>query len=127
MMTILAIPMCNWDTFEVRTPSFQRPGVLCSQQIVGKGTIPRKNADVILIKSGGEEEMYGESNMETYITICKIDSQREFAVCLRKLKQWLCINVKRWDGEGDGREIQKGGDVCIPMADSCLTANNKIL
>ena len=23
--------------------------------------------------------MYGESNMETYITMCKIDSQREFA------------------------------------------------
>jgi len=29
---------------------------------------------------GGEGEMYGESNMETYITICKIDSQWEFAV-----------------------------------------------
>ena len=26
---------------------------------------------------GGEGEMYGKSNMETYITICKIDSQRE--------------------------------------------------
>ena len=26
----------------------------------------------------------------------------------------LCINV-----EGDGREVQKGGDICIPMADSC--------
>ena len=24
---------------------------------------------------GGESEMYGKSNMETYITICKIDSQ----------------------------------------------------
>ena len=36
---------------------------------------------------GGEGEMYGKSNMETYITICKIDSQWEFAVCLRKLKQ----------------------------------------
>ena len=30
--------------------------------------------------------MYGESNMETYITICKIDSQQEFAEWLRKLK-----------------------------------------
>ena len=29
----------------------------------------------------GEErvEMYGKSNVETYITICKIDSQWEFA------------------------------------------------
>ena len=24
-----------------------------------------------------------------------------------------------WDGEGNGREVQKGGDICIPMADSC--------
>ena len=43
---------------------------------------------------GGEGEMYGKSNMETYITICKIDSQREFAVWLRKLKQGLCINLE---------------------------------
>ena len=26
-----------------------------------------------------------ESNIETYITICKIDNQQEFAVWLRKL------------------------------------------
>ena len=63
--------------------------------------------------------MYGKSNMETYISIRKIDSQREFAIRLRKLKQGLCINLKRWDGEGDGREVQKGGDICIPMTDSC--------
>ena len=63
--------------------------------------------------------MYGKSNMETYITICKIDSQREFAVCLRKLKQLFCINLEGWHGEGTGREVQKGGDICIPMADSC--------
>ena len=56
--------------------------------------------------------MYGESNMETYITICKIDSQWEFAVWLRKLKQGLCINIQRWDGEGDGREFQQGGYIC---------------
>ena len=62
--------------------------------------------------------MYGKSNMETYTTICKIDSQQEFAVWLRKLKQGLCINLE-WNGEGDGREFQKGGDICIPMADSC--------
>ena len=53
--------------------------------------------------------MYGKSNMETYITICKIDSQREFAVWLRKLKQGLCINLERWDG-ADEREVQKGGE-----------------
>ena len=47
----------------------------------------------------------------------------------RKLKQELCINLEGWDGEGDGREIQKGEDICIPMVDSCwgLTENSKIL
>ena len=62
--------------------------------------------------------MYVESNMETYITMCKIDGQWEFAVCLRKLNQGICINLEGWDGEGDGREVQKGGDKCIPMAGS---------
>ena len=34
-----------------------------------------------------------------------------------------------WNGEEDGREVEKGGDICILMADSCrgLTENNKIL
>ena len=43
----------------------------------------------------------------------KIDSQQEFAVWLRKLKQGLCINLEGWDEGGDGREVQKA------MADSC--------
>ena len=62
--------------------------------------------------------MYGKSNMETYITIWKLDSQREFAVWLRKLKQRLCINLEGWDGEGGGREVQKGGDICISSVQS---------
>ena len=39
-------------------------------------------------------------------------------ICLmaKKLKQGLCINLEGWDGEGDGREIQKGGNRCILMA-----------
>ena len=49
---------------------------------------------------GGEGEMYGKSNMETYITVCKIESQWEFAVWLRKLKQGLHINLEGWDWEG---------------------------
>ena len=68
---------------------------------------------------GGEGEMDGKSNMETYITMCKIDSQREFALWLRELKQGLCNNLEGWDAVGNGREVQKGGDIFIPMADSC--------
>ena len=55
--------------------------------------------------------MYGESNMETYITMCKIDSRREFAVCLRELKQGLCDNLEGVDGEGNGREVREGWDM----------------
>ena len=62
--------------------------------------------------------MYGKNNLETYITICKIDTQWEFAVWLREIKEGLCINLERWDGEEDGREFQKGGDICISMIDS---------
>ena len=57
--------------------------------------------------------------METYITVCKIDSPREFAVWLRKLKQGLCIYLEGWAGEGEGRKVREGGDVCLPVADSC--------
>ena len=68
-------------------------------------------------ESGGEGKVYGKNIMETYITICKIDSQREFAVWLRKLKQGLCINLEGWGREGGGGS-SKGEGVCIPMADS---------
>ena len=68
---------------------------------------------------GREGEMCGKSNRETCITICKIDSQWEFAVWLRKFKQGLCINLEGCVRDGDGREFKKGGDICKPMAGSC--------
>ena len=52
-------------------------------------------------------------------TLYKIDSRWKFAVCLRELKQGFCINLEGWDEEGDGGEVQDGGDICIPMANSC--------
>ena len=53
--------------------------------------------------------MYGKSNMETYITIHKIDSQWEFAVCLRILKQGLCENLEGWDGREMGGQFKREG------------------
>ena len=50
-------------------------------------------------------EMHGDSNVETFITICKIDSKWEFAVWLR-----LCNNLGGWKRKGDKREVQEGGD-----------------
>ena len=67
-------------------------------------------------RRGVEGEMHGKSNMEAYITICKIDSQWGFAIWLWKLKQALYINLEGWDGEGDGRETQKGGDMNLPLS-----------
>ena len=47
------------------------------------------------------------------------------AVCLRKLKQGLWINLKSWNGEGDETEVQKGGDICIPMTNSYWSLTEK--
>ena len=30
-----------------------------------------------------------------------------------------CLYLEGWEGERDGREVQEGGNICIPMADSC--------
>ena len=50
---------------------------------------------------GEERVRCMESDMETYITMCKIDSQREFAVWLRNLSRG---SVSTWRG-GMGREM----------------------
>ena len=70
------------------------------------------------VKTGGGG-MYGESNMETYITIGKINSQWEFAVWPRELTPGFCNNLERSDGEGGGMEVREGGEKCIPLADLC--------
>ena len=51
--------------------------------------------------------MYGESNVNTYITIYKVDSQQEFAVWPRELKQGLCDNLEGWDGDIDGGRVKE--------------------
>jgi len=63
--------------------------------------------------------MDGKSNMETYITVRKIDKPTGICCMAQETQQGLCINLEGWDGERDGREVQNGGDICIPMADSC--------
>ena len=55
---------------------------------------------------GGEGEMYGESKRETSMTICKIQRQQEFSICLGKHKQGLCINLEGCGGVG--REMGGG-------------------
>ena len=57
----------------------------------------------------GEGEMYGESNVEIYNTICKIDSQWEFAAWLRELKQGLCDRLKGGVGREMGGTFEREG------------------
>ena len=62
----------------------------------------------------GEERIRNMERVTWKLTLpYQIDSQQEFAVCLRELKQGLCTNLWVWDGGGDGREVQKGGDIHI--------------
>ena len=48
--------------------------------------------------------MYGKSNMETYITICRIDSEWEFAVCLGELRPGALYQPREvgWEGRWEG-------------------------
>ena len=50
-----------------------------------------------------ESKIHGESNMETYIIICKIESHWESAVYLREFKWGHCINLEGWGGEARSR------------------------
>ena len=52
--------------------------------------------------------MFGESNMETYITICKTDSQWEFAVWLRNSNRGSVPMGVGWGGRWEGRSKGRG-------------------
>ena len=54
--------------------------------------------------------MHGKSNMETYITICKIDIQQRICCMAQETQTGALYQSRRvgwggkWDGKGDGRE-----------------------
>ena len=60
----------------------------------------------------GEGGTNRESGAETYIAICKTESEREAAVYHRELKQ-CPVTTQR-----GGRGVQEGRDICILLADS---------
>ena len=66
----------------------------------------------------GEGGKYGESNMETYITICKIDAGGNLLYGSGNSSQGS-VTTQRGGMGGGGREVQEGEDVCVPVADSC--------
>ena len=66
--------------------------------------------------------------METYITLCKI-ANGYLLYDAGSSNPVLCDNLEGWDGVRGGRKAQEGGDICMPMADSCsyMAEVNKIL
>ena len=70
--------------------------------------------------------MCGESNMETYITICTKMANGNFLFGSGNLNRIL-YQAREVGGAGDGREVQKGGNICIVDSYLGLTKNNKIL
>ena len=69
-----------------------------------------------LLDTGRREERVKCMERVTWkltLTMCKIDSQWEFAGCLREL---VCINLEGWEA---GERFKKEGGICTPMADSC--------
>ena len=81
------------------------------------GAAVEKHTENRLTDMGRGEERV--SSMETYITIHETDSQREFAVWLRKTQTGALYQPRGVRWEEDGRDFQTGGDIHIPMADTC--------
>ena len=55
----------------------------------------------------GEGGMCGRSNTETYIAMCEVDSQQEFAVWLRGLRLGLCVKLEGWMGREMGAMFKR--------------------
>ena len=68
----------------------------------------------------GEGGMYGESNTETYtLPYVKQVASGNFLYAAGSSNPVLCDNLEWWDGARGGREVPEGGDIHIPMVDSC--------
>ena len=68
----------------------------------------------------GEERVRCMERVTWKLTLPYVKQTANGNRCMaQELKQGLCIDLEGWDGEGDGKEVQKGGDICMPMADSC--------
>ena len=57
----------------------------------------------------GECGTYGDTKMETYMAMCKTDSQREFAVMVQGTQTGALQQSRGWDGEGDGGRFMREG------------------
>ena len=74
-----------------------------------------------LVNTGGEGEggKNWESSTETYpLSYLKLDSGK-LLYDSESSNLVLCDNLGGWDGVDVAWEVQEGGNICIPMANSC--------
>ena len=55
--------------------------------------------------------------MEVYTTTRKADTSGD--LLYQGAQTGALRNLKGWDGVGGRKDVQEGGDICIPMVDSC--------
>ena len=68
----------------------------------------------------GEGRMNREGSIETHTLPCVKQTASGSLFCdAGSSNLVLCDNLEGWDRVGGGREIQEGGNICIPTADSC--------
>ena len=81
----------------------------------------RKNIENRLMDTGrGEERGRCMERVTWKLTLPYVNRQPTGICCMAQETQTGALYHPRGvDGEGDGREVQKGGDICIPTADSC--------
>ena len=63
-----------------------------------------------------KSQVLRNDNIETYITMCKVD--KSVGICCMMQGAQSGAHLEGWGGVGGGREVQEGGDICTPMADS---------
>ena len=79
-----------------------------TEEFIDRATM-EKQIQRIDLWTWGDSEMYGKSNMETYITICKIDSQQEFAVWLRNSNRGSVSTQRSEIGREMGGKFKREG------------------
>ena len=68
----------------------------------------------------GEGGMNRKSNVETYtLPHVRQVGSGNLLYDAGSSNQVPCDNLEGWDGVGGRREVQEGGNICTPMADSC--------
>ena len=83
--------------------------VLMNLFAVSNGETDTENRLMDMGERDGEGEMYGESSMETYITICKIDSQWGICCLAQETQAGALYQPRgvgwggRWEGDSKGR------------------------